>query len=149
MINGSIQPRDVMNYKKGVRFCVAFNNYNQPIQKGGYIFVRFLGYIARQERFCPIGTTSWHKLNKTYQADIIEMVRVSICLLVSIINCYFSHAYISFYIYEAYILNTCHLFSMFVLSMKYSPSLCIHLTRALTNGSLNMLLNISSNINIV
>ncbi|KAJ8442430.1 hypothetical protein Cgig2_018707 [Carnegiea gigantea] len=62
-----------MNYKQGVRFCVAFNSYNQPIKKGGCIFVRFLGYIARLERFCPIGTISWHKLNKTYKADIIEM----------------------------------------------------------------------------
>ncbi|KAJ8429406.1 hypothetical protein Cgig2_025593 [Carnegiea gigantea] len=75
VIKGSILPRDVMNYKQGVRFCVAFNNYNQPIRKGGYIFVRFLGYIARLERFCPIETISWHKLNKTYKADIIEMVR--------------------------------------------------------------------------
>ncbi|KAJ8432466.1 hypothetical protein Cgig2_015263 [Carnegiea gigantea] len=75
VINGSIPPRDVMNYKKGVRFCVAFNNYNQPIRKGGYIFVRFLGYITRLERFCPIETISWHELNKTYKANIIEMVR--------------------------------------------------------------------------
>ena len=66
-----------MNYKQGVRFCVAFNNYNQPIRKGGYIFVRFLGYITRLERFCPIGTISWHKLNKTYKADIVQLVRVS------------------------------------------------------------------------
>ncbi|KAJ8441793.1 hypothetical protein Cgig2_021483 [Carnegiea gigantea] len=73
VIKGSILPRDVMNYKQGVRFCVAFNNCNQPIRKGGYIFVRFLGYIARLERFCPIGTISWHKLDKTYKADIIEM----------------------------------------------------------------------------
>ena len=76
VIKGSILPRDVMNYKQGVRFCVTFNNYNQPIRKGGYIFVRFVGYIARLERCCPIGTISWHKLNKTYKADIIEMVRV-------------------------------------------------------------------------
>ncbi|KAJ8426422.1 hypothetical protein Cgig2_023538 [Carnegiea gigantea] len=75
MINRSILPRDVMNYKEGVRFCVAFNNYNQPIRKGGYIFMRFLGYIARLERFCPIGMISWHKLNQMYKADIIEMIR--------------------------------------------------------------------------
>ncbi|KAJ8439473.1 hypothetical protein Cgig2_008504 [Carnegiea gigantea] len=75
VINGSILPRDVMNYKQGVRFCVAFNNYNQPIRKGGYNFVRFLGYIARLERFCPIGTINWHKLNKTYKADIVQLVR--------------------------------------------------------------------------
>ncbi|KAJ8446006.1 hypothetical protein Cgig2_012350 [Carnegiea gigantea] len=47
-----------MNYKQGVRFCVAFNNYNQPIRKGGYIFMRFC--VA---------------LDKTYKADIIEMIR--------------------------------------------------------------------------
>jgi len=47
VISGSILPRDVMNYRKGMRFCVASNNYNQPITKGGYIFVTFLGYIAR------------------------------------------------------------------------------------------------------
>ena len=98
MVSGSILPRDLLNHKKGMRFCVAFNNYNQPIRKGGYFFVRFLGYIARQERFYPIGTTSKHKFNKTYQADIIEMGSVSIyilnklLLLISIINCYFSHA---------------------------------------------------------
>ncbi|KAJ8441165.1 hypothetical protein Cgig2_024894 [Carnegiea gigantea] len=80
VINRSILHRDVMNYKQAVRFCVAFNNYNQPIRKGGYIFVRFLGYIARLERFCPIGTSSWHKLNKTYKAGIVEMVRVRLWL---------------------------------------------------------------------
>ncbi|KAJ8444131.1 LOW QUALITY PROTEIN: hypothetical protein Cgig2_029906 [Carnegiea gigantea] len=35
--------------------------------------VRFLGYIAKLERFCPIGGISWHELNKTYKANIIEM----------------------------------------------------------------------------
>jgi len=80
VIKGSIFPRDVTTYKQGVRFCVAFNNYNQPIRKGGYIFVRFLGYIVRLERFFPIGTISWHKLNKTYKANVIEMVRISIFL---------------------------------------------------------------------
>ena len=89
MIKGSILPRDVMNYKQGVRFCVAFNNYNQPIRKGGYIFVRFLGYIARLERSCPIGMIGWHKLNKTYDANIIEMARVSI-FLKSNLNIYLS-----------------------------------------------------------
>jgi len=55
VISGLILPRNVMNYKKDVRFYVAFNNYNPPIIKGGYIFVRFLGYIKRQERFCLSG----------------------------------------------------------------------------------------------
>ncbi|KAJ8429638.1 hypothetical protein Cgig2_024997 [Carnegiea gigantea] len=64
-----------MNYKQGVRFCVAFTNYNQPIRKGRYIFLRFIGYIARLERFCPIGMIIQHKLNKMYKAHIIEVVQ--------------------------------------------------------------------------
>ncbi|KAJ8427218.1 hypothetical protein Cgig2_009111 [Carnegiea gigantea] len=46
--------------------------------KGGYMFMRFLGYVARIERFCSIKTISWHKSNKMYKADIIEVVRVEI-----------------------------------------------------------------------
>ncbi|KAJ8420349.1 hypothetical protein Cgig2_012084 [Carnegiea gigantea] len=41
-----------------LRFCVAFNNYNYPIIKGGYIFVCFLGHIAKQDTFCLMRTTS-------------------------------------------------------------------------------------------
>ncbi|KAJ8427050.1 hypothetical protein Cgig2_020908 [Carnegiea gigantea] len=74
MINGSILPRDVMNYKKGVRFYVAFNNYNNPLER---------------ERFCPIRTISWHKLNKTYKADIIEMVQSK--FIYSVDKCFDKH----------------------------------------------------------
>ncbi|KAJ8427216.1 hypothetical protein Cgig2_009109 [Carnegiea gigantea] len=59
-----------------------FNNYNQPIRKGGYMFMRSLGYIVRIGRFCSIGTISWHKLNRTYKADIIEMVQSKFMYLV-------------------------------------------------------------------
>ena len=62
---------------KGLDFVWHFNNYDQPIRKGGYMFMRFLGYIARIERFCSIGTISLRKLNKMYKADIIEVVWVS------------------------------------------------------------------------
>jgi len=55
VISGSILPRDVMNYRKGVRFCVAFNNYNQPIRKGDIFLSDFLATLQDKRDFALSG----------------------------------------------------------------------------------------------
>ncbi|KAL2903683.1 RNA-directed RNA polymerase 2a [Bienertia sinuspersici] len=61
LVKGPVQPRDVLN-DRGLRYYVQFNDFNQPLRKGGSIVVSFLGDVAKRETFCPVGVSSWHKL---------------------------------------------------------------------------------------
>ncbi|KAL2932477.1 Thymidylate kinase [Bienertia sinuspersici] len=54
LVKGPVQPRDVWN-DRGLRYHVQFNDFNQPLRKGGSILVSFLGDVAKREAFCPIG----------------------------------------------------------------------------------------------
>ncbi|KAL2897834.1 Pantothenate synthetase, partial [Bienertia sinuspersici] len=74
LVRGPVQPRDVWNYR-GLRYYVQFNDFNQPLRKGGSILVSFLGDVAKRETFCPVGVSSWHKLKKKMKADIVILVR--------------------------------------------------------------------------
>ncbi|KAL2923784.1 hypothetical protein RDABS01_015275, partial [Bienertia sinuspersici] len=74
LVKGPVQPRDVWN-DRGLRYHVQFNDFNQPLRKGGSILVSFLGDVAKREAFCPIGVSSWHKLKKKMKADIVILVR--------------------------------------------------------------------------
>ncbi|KAK9690391.1 hypothetical protein RND81_09G124500 [Saponaria officinalis] len=73
-VNDPIQPHDVW-FAKGVRYCVTFNEFYQPLKKGGHILVRFIGDVARKERFCPIRETNWHHVNAKYKVDIVKCIR--------------------------------------------------------------------------
>lgn len=53
LVSGPIIPIDVWS-SNGVKYYVEFNELRQPLRKGGHILVRFLGYIAKQEHFCPL-----------------------------------------------------------------------------------------------
>ncbi|KAL2930858.1 Protein zntB [Bienertia sinuspersici] len=75
LVKGLIQPKDVLN-DKGLRYYVQFNDFNQPLRKGGSILVSFLGEVAKRETFCPFGVSSWHKLMKKMKADIVILVRL-------------------------------------------------------------------------
>ncbi|KAL2901411.1 Phenylalanine--tRNA ligase beta subunit, partial [Bienertia sinuspersici] len=74
LVKGPVQPRDVWN-DRGLRYFVQFNEFNQPLSKGGCILVSFLGDVAKRETFCPVGVSSWHKLKKKMKADIVILVR--------------------------------------------------------------------------
>ncbi|KAL2904419.1 Glycerol-3-phosphate acyltransferase, partial [Bienertia sinuspersici] len=54
VVRGPVQPRDVWN-DSGLRYYVQFNDFNQPLRKGG--------------------VSSWHKLKKKMKADIVIFVR--------------------------------------------------------------------------
>ncbi|KAL2897929.1 Glutamate-1-semialdehyde 2 1-aminomutase [Bienertia sinuspersici] len=69
-----VQPRDVWN-DRGLRYYVQFNEFNQPLRKGGGILVSFLEDVAKRETFCPVGVSSWHKLKKKIKVDIVILVR--------------------------------------------------------------------------
>ncbi|KAL2922521.1 Uncharacterized protein RDABS01_014012, partial [Bienertia sinuspersici] len=74
LVKGPVQPRDIWN-DRDLRYFVQFNEFNQPLRKGGCILVSFLGDIAKRETFCPVGVSSWHKLKKKMKADIVILVR--------------------------------------------------------------------------
>ncbi|KAL2942114.1 5-methyltetrahydropteroyltriglutamate--homocysteine methyltransferase [Bienertia sinuspersici] len=74
LVKGPVQPRDVWN-DRGLRYYVQFNDFNQPLRKGGSILVSFLGDVAKRETFCPVGVSSWHKIKKKMKADIVILVR--------------------------------------------------------------------------
>ncbi|KAL2938075.1 4-hydroxybenzoate octaprenyltransferase, partial [Bienertia sinuspersici] len=59
----------------GLRYYVQFNEFNQPLRKGGCILVSFLGDVAKRETFFLVGVSSWHKLKKKMKADIMILVR--------------------------------------------------------------------------
>ncbi|KAL2930118.1 GTPase Obg, partial [Bienertia sinuspersici] len=74
LMKGLVQPRDVWN-DRGLRYYIQFNDFNQPLRKGGSILVSFLGDVAKRETFCPVGVSSWHKIKKKMKDDIVILVR--------------------------------------------------------------------------
>ncbi|KAL2921651.1 Myosin-H heavy chain [Bienertia sinuspersici] len=80
LVKGPVQPRDVWN-DRVLRYYVQFNEFNQPLRKGGCIFVSFHGDVAKRETFCLVGVSSWHKLKKKMKADIVILVRVCVLFL--------------------------------------------------------------------
>ncbi|XP_057248411.1 uncharacterized protein LOC130590316 isoform X1 [Beta vulgaris subsp. vulgaris] len=77
LMSGSIQPIDVW-HSRGVRYHVQFNELNQPIRKGGHILVRFLGSVAKDGTYCPIGEKNWHHVDVKLKTKIVMKMRVCI-----------------------------------------------------------------------
>ncbi|KAL2894904.1 DNA replication licensing factor mcm4 [Bienertia sinuspersici] len=73
-INGSIQPIDILS-NNGVKYYAEFNEFHQPIRKGGHILLRFLGYIAKMAHYCPIGALTWHDVKKNLKVQIVNKMR--------------------------------------------------------------------------
>ncbi|XP_057248412.1 uncharacterized protein LOC130590316 isoform X2 [Beta vulgaris subsp. vulgaris] len=74
LMSGSIQPIDVW-HSRGVRYHVQFNELNQPIRKGGHILVRFLGSVAKDGTYCPIGEKNWHHVDVKLKTKIVMKMR--------------------------------------------------------------------------
>ncbi|KAL2930864.1 Lysine-specific demethylase 9 [Bienertia sinuspersici] len=74
LVSGSIQAVDIWN-NNGVRYYVQFNEFHQPIRKGGQLLVKLIGSIAKQERFCPVGELDWHHIDDVLLADMINEIR--------------------------------------------------------------------------
>ena len=49
----------------------------QPIGKEGGLLGQFLGTIARNGGYCPVGAKDWRKVKKDYGETIIQFVQVS------------------------------------------------------------------------
>ncbi|KAL2933287.1 Cysteine--tRNA ligase [Bienertia sinuspersici] len=79
-ISGSIQPIDILS-NNGVKYYVKFNEFHQPIRKGGHILVRFLGYIAKMAHYCPIGAITWHDVEKNLKVQIVNKMREHFIIL--------------------------------------------------------------------
>ncbi|KAL2893999.1 hypothetical protein RDABS01_009908 [Bienertia sinuspersici] len=73
-VSGSIQPIDILS-NNGVKYYVEFNEFHQPIRKGGHILVKFLGYIAKMVHYCPIGAITWHDVEKNLKVQIVNKMR--------------------------------------------------------------------------
>ncbi|KAL2896727.1 F-actin-capping protein subunit alpha [Bienertia sinuspersici] len=76
--SGSIQLYDVWLIKCRFRFKFCFNRYYQPIRKGGAILVKFVADIAKKSELCPIGAVNLRNVKKQVQADIVELICVSV-----------------------------------------------------------------------
>ncbi|KAL2900492.1 Zygote defective protein 12, partial [Bienertia sinuspersici] len=63
LVKGPVQPRDVWN-DRGLRYFVQFNEFNQPLRKGGCILVSFLGDVAKRETFYPVGEDANNKVKE-------------------------------------------------------------------------------------
>ncbi|KAJ8435788.1 hypothetical protein Cgig2_030654 [Carnegiea gigantea] len=58
---GTIFPSHVWSLPFGERFIVPFNDFYQPLRKGGHILTCFLRDITKNGDLCPIGEDNWHK----------------------------------------------------------------------------------------
>lgn len=75
LVSGPLQSIDIWN-SVGVKYFVQFNEFHQPIRKGGDLLVKFLGFIAKMEIYCPVGEKTWHWVDKGLKGDIIKKIRV-------------------------------------------------------------------------
>ncbi|CAD6257242.1 unnamed protein product [Miscanthus lutarioriparius] len=59
----------------GDRIVVRCNKLGQPIGKEGGLLGQFLGTIARNGGYCPVGAIDWRKVKKDYGETIIQFVQ--------------------------------------------------------------------------
>lgn len=102
-----MHPRDVW-YEEKFKFEVPFNKFNQPIRKGGSVFIKFLGEVARKGSLCPIRVTNWRNMIASKKTEIVELVRVSVLYSFSI---HFSWT-------EVLVLCSCINYAKFILKMQ-------------------------------
>ncbi|XP_048493064.2 uncharacterized protein LOC125493631 [Beta vulgaris subsp. vulgaris] len=74
LVSGPIPTISVWS-NNGVKYCVEFNEFYQPLRKGGDILVRFIGSIAKVETYCPVGEVNWHNVDKKLKAMLVEEVK--------------------------------------------------------------------------
>ncbi|KAH9617756.1 hypothetical protein KSS87_005151 [Heliosperma pusillum] len=74
MVSDSIQPHDVW-HADGTKYFVTFNEFYQPLEMGGHILIRFIGDVAKTERFCPNRETDWRHVSAQLKVDIVKLIR--------------------------------------------------------------------------
>ena len=52
----------------------------QPIGKEGGLLGQFLGTIARNGGYCPVGAKDWREVKKNNAETIIQFIQVSLIL---------------------------------------------------------------------
>ncbi|XP_074296140.1 uncharacterized protein LOC141623880 [Silene latifolia] len=74
LVSHLIHPNDVQ-HANGVKYFVTFNEFYQPLKKGGHILVKFIGDVAKQEQFCPIRETNWRHVKEHFKVEIVKLIR--------------------------------------------------------------------------
>jgi hypothetical protein len=67
----------VWNLLEGDRIVVKCNMLGQPIGKEGGLLGQFLGTIARNGGYCPVGAKDWRQVKKNIEEMIIQFIQVS------------------------------------------------------------------------
>ena len=77
-MEGTIVAKHVWCLPSGRRFIVHFNEYDQPIRRGGLVLVHFLSKLSKDGTFCPLGAQNWKRADDHYKQRIIKIVCVCI-----------------------------------------------------------------------
>lgn len=75
-MEGTIVAKDVWCLPPGRRIIVHFNEYDQPVRKGGLVLIHFLSDLSKDGSFCPIGAQTWRHVDSHYKEKIIKTAYV-------------------------------------------------------------------------
>jgi hypothetical protein len=67
----------VWDLLEGDQIVVRCNMLGQPIRKEGGLLGQFLGTIARNGGYCPVGAKDWREVKKNNAETIIQFIQVS------------------------------------------------------------------------
>ncbi|KNA07318.1 hypothetical protein SOVF_173020, partial [Spinacia oleracea] len=74
LVSGSIQTIDVWS-NNDIKYYVEFNDLYQPLRKGGQMLVRFIGSIAKVEKYCPLEEGEWPDIDGDVKGKMIDQIR--------------------------------------------------------------------------
>ena len=77
-MEGTIVAKHVWCLPSGRRIIVHFNEYGQPIRRGGLVLIHFLSELSKDGTFCPLGAQNWKRVDDHYKQRIIKTVWVYI-----------------------------------------------------------------------
>jgi hypothetical protein len=77
-MEGIIVSKHVWCLPPGRRIIMHFNEYDQPVRKGGLVLVHFLSDLSKDGSLCPLGANNWKRVDNHYKERIIKLVYVCI-----------------------------------------------------------------------
>ncbi|KAK9132767.1 hypothetical protein Scep_012295 [Stephania cephalantha] len=72
---GLTRAKNVSSLPEGQRIVVEFNEYGQPIKRGGGILGRWLGTIARKKEHCSVEWMDWRLMPKEDKQALINFTK--------------------------------------------------------------------------
>ncbi|KAK9094641.1 hypothetical protein Scep_026110 [Stephania cephalantha] len=70
---GPTRAKDIWDLPEGQKIIVQFNEFGQPIKRGGGILGGWLGTVARKTEFCSIEWTDWRLMPKDKKQILISL----------------------------------------------------------------------------